>query len=78
MIMDSHKKTEDLTVQEIGLLLHRLNLSQYAPQFESEMVDGKMMVDLSKDVLEEHFRMSAFHAHKLRKAVSENWRPAVQ
>ena len=76
--MESNRKTEDLTVQEIGLLLHDLNLSQYGGTFEQEQVDGKMLNDLNKEVLQSHFKMTAFHAHKLKKATTENWRPSIR
>ena len=77
-ILESNRKAEDFTVQEIGLLLHELNLSQYGGTFEREQVDGKMLKDLDKEVLESHFGMTSFHAHKLKKATTENWRPSIR
>ena len=50
---------------------------QYAEIFQSEQVDGKMLKDLDKDILQSHFNMTPFHAHKLKKAALENWRPTV-
>ena len=76
-IIQSNRKTEDLTVQEIKTLLNDLNLGQYGGTFEKEQVDGKMLKELDKDILQSHFKMTPFHAHKLVKATSENWRPTI-
>ena len=76
-IIKSNRKPEDFTVQEVKLLLHDLNLSQYGPQFQSEQVDGKMLKDLDKEMLQSHFNMTPFHALKLTKATVDNWRPTI-
>ena len=57
------------------MLLRDLNLMQYAELFQSEQVDGKMLKSLDEEILQSHFKMTPFHAYKLRKAASENWRP---
>ncbi len=59
------------------MLLRDLHLTQYAEIFQKEQVDGKMLKDLDKEILQSHFNMTQFHAHKLKKAVLENWRPTV-
>ena len=76
-IVEDNKKIEDFTVKEIGMLLSDLNLSQYGGAFEREQVDGRILKDLEKEMLQSHFNMTPFHAHKLKKAVMENWRPTV-
>ena len=73
--IESSRKVEDLTVHEVGLLLDQLNLSQYRRIFEQEQVDGKMLKDLNKEMLQSCFKMNAFHAKKLEKAIVDNWRP---
>ena len=70
-------KTEDYTVHEVGLLLRELDLSQYRETFKRELVDGRMLKDLDKELLQSHFKMNEFHADKLKKAATENWRPSV-
>ena len=77
-MIEAHRNIEDLTVQEIGLLLHDLNLAQYAGIFEQEQVDGKILRELDKEILQSHFQMTGFHAHKLVKASVENWRPTIR
>ncbi|CAB4001868.1 GRB2-associated and regulator of MAPK 2-like isoform X4, partial [Paramuricea clavata] len=76
-IIEDNKKIEDFTVKEIGMLLSDLNLSQYGGVFEREQVDGRILKDLEKEMLQSHFNMTPFHAHKLKKAAMENWRPTV-
>ncbi|XP_028407265.1 uncharacterized protein LOC114529891 isoform X2 [Dendronephthya gigantea] len=76
-IIQSSRKTEDLTVHEVKTLLDDLNLGQYSEVFEKEQVDGKILKELDKEILQSHFKMTPFHAHKLIKAISENWRPTI-
>lgn len=71
------KKVEDLTVAEIGCLLCDLNLGQYRTAFEKEQVDGGMLKELDKNILQTHFNMSVYHAHKLHKAAKAGWRPTM-
>ena len=65
-------------MREVGLLLRELNLSQYRQAFKQEQVDGQMLKDIiDKESLQSHFEMNEFHAHKLKKALTENWRPSA-
>jgi hypothetical protein len=76
-IIEDNKKIEDFTVKEVGVLLSDLNLSRYRGAFEREQVDGRILKDLEKGMLQSHFNMTPFHVHKLKKAAMENWRPTV-
>ena len=63
----------DMSVKEICANLHLLNMSNYAPLFEKNQVDGALLCELEKDELAD-LGLTKFEAKKLI-AFKKGWRP---
>ena len=63
----------DMSVNEVADVLRNLNMGQYANIFEDELIDGRLLNELTDSDLES-FNMTALHRTKLMKFV-KGWRP---
>ncbi|XP_046857857.1 uncharacterized protein LOC124451278 [Xenia sp. Carnegie-2017] len=63
----------DISVNEVADILRNLNMGQYANIFEDELIDGRLLNELTDSDLES-FNMTALHRTKLMKFVN-GWRP---
>ena len=64
-----------LSVTDVSNILKNLNMAQYAERFESELIDGDLLKQLSKPDLET-FNMESLHCTKLLKFI-QGWRPQL-
>lgn len=65
-----------LSQDRTGVLLKSLNLARYIPMFNSEMINGYLLVELDEQTLRNDISMTHFDARKLFKYV-HGWRPAM-
>ena len=63
-----------LSVCDVVKCLQLLNLGQYEDEFKEQDIDGMLLSDVTKDMLEETFGMKPFEAMKLSRFVG-GWRP---
>lgn len=63
--LKSSEDVEKLTIQEIATYLKKLKLEKYIDTFKDQLIDGRMLISLDKDILKEEFGMSAIEALRL-------------
>jgi hypothetical protein len=67
------KDLSNLTVTEVGKLMHNIGMGNYAEMFEAELVDGVMLTSMNAESLQS-LNVSSFHITKLLKFIG-GWRP---
>ena len=60
--------------KQLGEYLHMLHLDKYIEAFNEQDVDGALVLELSKECLQEDFGMSGLEATKLVKFIKDGWR----
>ena len=60
---------EKLTVEDVLLLLEKMNLNQYRDAFEQEKIDGILLASLDNDMLEELGVTKHIHRLRLKKII---------
>ena len=69
------KDISKLSVTQVGECLKMLNMDEYVEKFESEKIDGVLLMELDVGDLQEAFGMSRMMAKKLCLFGKEQWRP---
>ena len=64
------------SVKQVIEILKELGMDRYIVKFESEKIDGEMLMCLDNDILMADFGMNKLHCMKLKKYL-EGWRPKV-
>ncbi|XP_028407267.1 uncharacterized protein LOC114535112 [Dendronephthya gigantea] len=64
------------SVKQVCEILKELGMDRYIVKFESEKIDGEMLMCLDNDILMADFGMNKLHCMKLKKYL-EGWRPRV-
>ena len=64
------------SVKQVSEIFKELGMDRYIVKFESEMIDGEMLMCLDNDILMADFGMNKLHCMKLKKYL-EGWRPKV-
>ncbi|XP_072349075.1 uncharacterized protein [Scyliorhinus torazame] len=63
-----------LSVDEVCDCLQLLNLGKYIETFQSEQIDGHLLSDLNRDIMQNTFGMNYFHVIKMIR-FRDGWRP---
>ena len=64
------------TVKQVSEILKELGMDRYIVKFQSEMIDGEMLMCLDDDILMADFGMNKLHCMKLKKYL-DGWTPKV-
>ncbi|XP_046857212.1 uncharacterized protein LOC124450632 [Xenia sp. Carnegie-2017] len=64
------------TVKQVSEILKELGMDRYIVKFQSEMIDGEMLLCLDDDILMADFGMNKLHCMKLKKYL-DGWTPKV-
>lgn len=73
----SQERLKDLSVSEVCQWLTKLGLSQYIDTFEQESVDGKLLLDLDTEMMQDLGISNSVHRKKLIKFIQDGWIPKV-
>ncbi|XP_041034168.1 uncharacterized protein LOC121271973 isoform X2 [Carcharodon carcharias] len=65
---------QHLNVDEVCDCLNLLNMGKYIETFQSQQIDGHLLFDLDRDIMQNTFGMSNFHILKMIR-FREGWRP---
>ncbi|XP_060557350.1 uncharacterized protein LOC132717804 [Ruditapes philippinarum] len=60
-----HADVKKLSIDEVVEYLKKLNLGKYADTFKTEQIDGRLLIQLDKDMLKEDFDMKGVEALRL-------------
>lgn len=55
----------NLTIDEVAVYMKKLKLEKYVPKFKEQLIDGRMLLDLDKDILKEEFGLTVIEAIRL-------------
>ena len=64
------------SVKQVSEIFKELGMDRYIVKFQSEMIDGEMLMCLDNDILMADFGMNKLHCMKLKKYL-QGWRPKV-
>lgn len=73
---ESKNFVKELSVSEVCSCLEMLNLGHYAARFSRNLIDGKMLVDISESILREGFGMNTVESFRLLKFAREGYIPS--
>uniref|UniRef100_UPI00398EB4C3 uncharacterized protein n=1 Tax=Pristiophorus japonicus TaxID=55135 RepID=UPI00398EB4C3 len=65
---------QHLSVDEVCDCLNLLNMGKYIETFQSQQIDGHLLFDLDRDIMQNTFGMNNFHIIKIMR-FREGWRP---
>lgn len=65
-----------LSIRDVGEFLERLNLKQYVNVFKEQLVDGELLLELDREVLQKEFGMSGIEAIRLHKFARDGHLPS--
>lgn len=71
---NKHMDISHYSVKQVSEILKELAMDRYIAKFESEKIDGQMLMCLDDDILVADFGMKNLHRLKLKKYL-EGWRP---
>lgn len=66
----------NLNINQVSAYLRKLRLDKYIRKFREELIDGKMLLDLDKEILLEEFGMKRVEALRLLKFAKEGHLPS--
>jgi len=75
--VNSSSDIDSLSVQDLGLYLHMMNIGQYSGQLSDAQIDGTLLKELDEQILIEEFGFKRFEAIKLMKFARHGYLPKV-
>lgn len=66
----------NLSVKDVGDILKKLKLGKFVKRFKSEMIDGEILTDLTRNILINEFNFSHIEAIRLEKFIASGHVPA--
>jgi len=75
--VNSSSDIDSLSVQDLGLYLHVMNIGQYSGQLSDAQIDGTLLKELDEQILIEEFGFKRFEAIKLMKFARHGYLPKV-
>lgn len=65
----------NMTVKDVGDILKKLKLGKYVKRFKSEMIDGEILTELTRNILINDFNFSHIEAIRLEKFIASGHLP---
>jgi hypothetical protein len=73
--VNSSSDIDSLSVQDLGLYLHIMNIDKYAGQLYDAQIDGTLLKELDEQILIDEFGFKRFEAIKLMRFARYGYLP---